>query len=304
MSDIARVSRAPSTGAGDLRIQVRGGILKETYDQNGARAWRGKPFAAAPVGLLRGCAPRSYQGWNGEWDASQFRSEAVQLSILPPMPMKLTGSEDCLFLNVWAPPANSRLLRPVLFWIHGGGFVMGSSSEPVYDGADYAMGGDLVYISANYRLGAFGYLSTDRDPRSANLGLLDQIAALTWVRDNIEAFAGDPDRVTVMGESAGGMSISCLLGAPGARGLFKQAIFQSGGARPIFLPSEPKQVFDEVCHIAKTRDPLSLSTADLFSVFAQLANRSDSALLGGEPFHPAVDGIVLPKHPLVLPCQS
>ena len=297
MFDIARVSGAPSTGADDLRIQVRGGILKGTYDPNGARAWRGIPFAAAPIGPLRGRAAHPHQGWNGEWDARQFRSEAVQLSIQP-LPLKLAGSEDCLFLNVWAPPVNTRQKRPVLFWIHGGAFVRGSSSNPVYDGADYAMRGDLIYVSANYRLGGFGYLSTDRDPGSANLGLLDQIAALAWVRDNIEAFGGDPDRVTVMGQSAGGMSIGCLLGAPGARGLFKQAIIQSGGARPIFLGPEPEQVFDEVCHIAKTRDPLSLSTAELFSVFAELANRSDSALLGGEPFHPAVDGIVLPKHPL------
>lgn len=284
-------------------ITVRDGRIAGTREANGTRVWRGIPYARPPVGSLRGRAPQEATAWSGIRDATAFGSEAIQQSLGPnPGPMK--GSEDCLYVNVWAPERPASAPRAVIVWIHGGGFVFGAGSEASYHGDGYAERGDVVFVTFNYRLNGFGYLQTSRDPGSANLGLLDQIAALRWVRDNIAAFGGDPDNVTVMGESAGGMSIGCLLGAPASRGLFHRAIIQSGGARPVFLPDEPRQVMSLALREAGLRPGedeklLALPASDLHRVFNALAAASNSALLGGEAFHPAVDGVVLPKHPLL-----
>src|ERR671916_3207496 len=145
--------------------------------------------------------------------------------------------EDCLALNVWTPACDGAR-RPVLVWIHGGAFVNGSGSTPWYDGTSFAARGDVVCVTINYRLGALGFLHLDdlggeAYASSGNVGLLDQVAALRWVRDNIEAFGGDPANVTVFGESAGAMSIGALLGMPAARGLFRRAIPQSGAANHV-----------------------------------------------------------------------
>ena len=247
--------------------------------------------------------------WSDVRDAIAFGNQAVQLPLPPCRDPKFSGDEDCLTLNIWAPATRSASPRPVMVWIHGGGFMKGSSSEPQYNGLDYAVRGDLIFVSINYRLGGFGYLLSNRDPASANLGLLDQIAALEWVRDNIQHFGGDPTNVTVMGESAGGMSIGIMLGAPAAQGLFHRAIIQSGGARPVYGPNEPAKVQQELLELALKHDDIALRrddidslinlpAADLNKLFAQLAAASDSILLGGEAFQPAMDNFVLPKHPL------
>lgn len=283
-------------------VTVRDGRIAGSREANGTRVWRGIPYASPPVGPLRGRAPQPATAWSGIRDATAFGSEAIQQSLEPNTgPMK--GSEDCLYLNVWGPEQPSSTPRPTIVWIHGGGFVFGAGSEESYHGDGYAERGDVVFVTFNYRLNGFGYLRTSRDPGSANLGLLDQIAALRWVRDNIAAFGGDPGNVTVMGESAGGMSIGCLLGAPAARGLFHRAIIQSGGARPVYLPNEPRQVMALALREAGLRPGdderlLALPASDLHRIFNALAVASNTALLGGEAFHPAVDGVVLPQHPL------
>lgn len=284
-------------------ITVRDGRIAGTREANGTRVWRGIPYARPPVGPLRGRTPQPAVAWSGIRDATAFGSEAIQQSLVPGTGV-MKGSEDCLYLNVWAPERPASTPRAVIVWIHGGGFVFGAGSEESYHGDGYAERGDVVFVTFNYRLNGFGYLQTSRDPGSANLGLLDQIAALRWVRDNIAAFSGDPGKVTVMGESAGGMSIGCLLGAPASRGLFHRAIIQSGGARPVFLPDEPRQVMALALGEAglgpgDDEKLLALPASELHRIFNALAAASNTALLGGEAFHPAVDGVVLPQHPLL-----
>ncbi|HBK47183.1 MAG TPA: carboxylesterase [Xanthomonadaceae bacterium] len=197
------------------------------------QVFKGIPFAAPPVGALRWKAPAPVQAWSGVKDATQFGPACIQPSnrvqSIYAQDIGAT-SEDCLSLNVWAP-ADARN-APVLVWIHGGALRTGSSKEPFYDGARLARRG-VVVVSINYRLGVLGYLAhpelsaESAQGVSGNYGVLDQIAALQWVKDNIGGFGGDPSNVTVAGESAGALSVMYLLAAPPARGLFHKAILQS-----------------------------------------------------------------------------
>src|SRR5438270_5116983 len=201
-------------------VETRNGMLEGARDA-GVSLFRGIPFAAPPAGEHRFAPPRPASPWRGTRDATRFGPSAPQpmtgLAALPGFGVD-ERSEDCLTLNVWTPAADSGH-RPVLVWIHGGGFVYGAGSQPIYDGATLAQRGDVVVVTVNYRLGAFGFLHL-RDlvggkvEATGNAGLLDQVAALNWVRDNIDAFGGDPDNVTIFGESAGAMSVASLLGMP------------------------------------------------------------------------------------------
>ncbi len=200
------------------------------------RVWRGIPFARAPVGELRFGPPQPPEPWSGVRDATRFGPVSWQvpaLALLAPVGEEREHqSEDCLNLNVWSPAADGGR-RPVLVWIHGGAFVWGSGQTPWYDGTSFAAQGDVVVVTINYRLGPFGFLHLGgiagaEYADSGNCGILDQIAALRWVRENIAAFGGDPERVTVAGQSAGSISVGMLLARPDARGLFRQAIMASG----------------------------------------------------------------------------
>jgi para-nitrobenzyl esterase len=217
------------------------------------------------------------------------------------------SSEDCLTLNVWTPAAGDGPRRPVLVWIHGGGFVFGSGGQVPYDGTGLSTLGDVVVVTLNYRLGALGFLALpalaeEEGGVCGNFGLLDQIAALEWVRDHAAAFGGDPDQVTVFGESAGGMSVGTLLGTPAARGLFQRAIAQSGAAHNVSTPEQGERVAYALMK------ELGLSLTDLDSlralpVSAILAAQQQIvggllAIGGGLPFQPVVDGRVLPRQPL------
>lgn len=213
------------TTGGDLRGLRVGGHL----------AYRGIPFAAPPEGPLRFTAPQPAAPWSGVRDADAFGPVAPQDPLVPP-PYRAVApeSEDCLSLNVYTPGVDDAR-RPVLFWIHGGGFSHGAGSQPTYDGGPLVERGDVVVVTINYRLGALGFLSLGHRGgaewgATANAGSLDQVAALRWVRDNIARFGGDPDNVTIFGQSAGGVAVSTLLAMPAARGLFAKAIAQSGTA--------------------------------------------------------------------------
>jgi para-nitrobenzyl esterase len=216
-------------------VSIHQGKL-EGDDQGGLLSFKGIPFAAPPVGERRWRAPEKPASWTGVRDARRFGPVAhqnrVMLSALSAMVIDGEQSEDCLTLNVWTPGLDGKR-RPVMVWIHGGGFTIGASSQPIYDGAVLARRGDVVLVTINYRLGPLGYIrladvTGGKIPSSGNEGMLDQVAALEWVRDNIAEFGGDPGNVTIFGESAGGMSVGTLLAMPAARGLSHKAIPQSG----------------------------------------------------------------------------
>ncbi|WP_271607018.1 carboxylesterase/lipase family protein [Bradyrhizobium sp. CCBAU 11434] len=216
----ARMGRTIRTQAG----QVRGAVP----DGNGVLAFRGIPYAAPPVGSLRWRAPQAPTPWSGVRDALDFG--AASLSSLEHDPRPGPRSEDCLTLNVWTAAKAPDEKRPVMVWIHGGGFQFGSSANPATDGSVLAAKG-VVIVSFNYRLGLFGFLAhpdLDTQAPSGNFGLQDQLAALRWVKANIAAFGGDPGNVTLFGESAGAMAVGLLMASPLARGLFHKAIGQSG----------------------------------------------------------------------------
>ena len=220
-------------------VTVDTGQLQGTV-QDAVLAFKGIPFAAPAVGDLRWRPPRPASQWRGVRKADHYGSDCMQLPFpSDAAPLGTPPSEDCLYLNVWRPAAQSAGPLPVMVWIHGGGWVNGGSSPAVYDGAEFARQG-IVLVSFNYRLGRFGYFAHPALTREGRAGLLgnygdmDQIAALKWVQRNIKSFGGDARNVTVFGESAGGFSVHALLTSPLAVGLFQKAIIESGGGRPLF----------------------------------------------------------------------
>ncbi len=228
------------TDASTLRETSTGPVLGSS-DPDNTYAWLGIPFAAPPLGDLRWRAPRPVEAWQGTREAIAFRDPCVQLSGpldgLPDDSGAVVGSEDCLYLNIWSPQAYSNANTdplPVMFWIHGGGNTIGTANT--YAANRLASDGQVVVVTINYRLGFLGWMShpalrtKDRDPldASGNYANLDMIAALKWVQDNIANFGGNPDNVTIFGESAGGLNVYTLIASPLAKGLFHRAISQSG----------------------------------------------------------------------------
>jgi para-nitrobenzyl esterase len=217
-----------------LQATIETGTLRGS-EADGVLSFKGIPFAAPPIGPLRWRAPQPAAAWSGVRDASRYGHDCMQ-KIFPEdaAPLATTPAEDCLYANVWKA-AGAKAKLPVLVWIYGGGFVNGGSSPPTYTGAELAKHGIMV-VSFNYRLGRFGIFAHPRlsraDPDKGRLGnynFMDQLAALQWVRRNIGAFGGDPHNVTIIGESAGGMSVNFLMTSPMARGLFQRAVVESGG---------------------------------------------------------------------------
>ena len=205
----------------------------EGYIQDNLYVFKGIPYAAPPVGELRWMPPQPVQPWDGVRPAKEFGPIAPQNEMVGPIvQVAQKQDEDCLFLNIWTPgPDNAK--RPVMVWIHGGAFTIGSGSDPMYDNGSLANRGNIVLVTINYRLGMLGFLNLKevtggKIPATGNEGLLDQVAALKWVKENIAAFGGDPDNVTIFGESAGGMSIGCLLAMPAAKGYYHKGILESG----------------------------------------------------------------------------
>ncbi|MDR1593084.1 MAG: carboxylesterase family protein [Prevotellaceae bacterium] len=223
-------------------VKINSGTVSgKTTDDGAVKIFMGVPFAAPPVGELRWKAPQAVAAWEGVRECIAPPPSAMQGKpmpffgwtkefLIPEEPV----SEDCLYLNVWTPAQTDNDKLPVIVWIHGGGFTGGSGTVPLYDGEAMARKG-VVFVTVNYRLGIFGFfahpeLSAETENHiSGNYGILDQIAALQWVRDNIATFGGDPDRVTIAGQSAGAMSVNLLVVSPLAKGLFSRAIAQSGG---------------------------------------------------------------------------
>ena len=275
------------TSYGKLRGLARGAHL----------AFLGVPYARPPVGELRFIAPAPPAAWSGVRDALAFSCCAPQDPVAAPG-FKAEGpeSEDCLYLNVYTPkPDGAR--RPVLFWIHGGGFSHGSGAQPSYNGGPLVERGDVVVVTINYRLGALGYMylgdhGGGRWGAATNAGQLDQIAALRWVHDNIAAFGGDPAQVTIFGESAGGAAVCTLLAMPEARGLFSKAIAQSGTANRLGNTDTAAAVTARYLRTlgVEDADPNKLRSVPVEALLRAQGPRG--------PLSPVVDGRSVPQRPI------
>jgi len=222
-------------------VRTQAGMVQGTVD-DGLAIYKGIPFAAPPLGDLRWRPPQPPAPWTGVRNADKFALGCMQIPlVLPALGIEsFPVSEDCLYLNVWTPAKSPKDHLAVMVWIYGGGFTTGGTSIPLYDGTNLARKG-VVVVSVAYRVGPFGFfahpeLTTEQGGHSGNYGLMDQIAGLAWVKNNIAAFGGDAHRVTIFGESAGGISVSMLAASPLAKGLFTGAISESGGN---FAPARP-----------------------------------------------------------------
>ena len=298
----------------DTPVAVAGGRVQGTEAAAGVIAYKGIPFAAPPVGGLRWRPPAPVVAWEGVRDAGRAGSICVQAG-----GRDVEQSEDCLFLNVWAP-AETREPRPVLYWIHGGGYTGGSGSTAIYDGARLAAEGAVV-VTINYRLNVFGFLAhpalSAESPHGAsgNYGLLDMVAGLEWVRDNIAAFGGDPDRVTIFGESAGGGAVMSVMVMPQSKGLFHRAIAQSNWIHGWDRPLQGGAADLTPAEAQGTAIGAALGAGDLDPAAALAAMRAASAdavleaagagagspfLRTGHVWAPNVDGWAIPDDPLVM----
>jgi para-nitrobenzyl esterase len=270
-------------------------------ESDGLSVFRGIPFAAPPTGELRFRPSQRAASWEGARDATSFapaamqRHAQLQQSAFGGMfgPGELPVDEDCLYLNVWTPGVDGAR-RPAMVFIHGGGFRTGTGASPMYDGSALARRGDIVVVTINYRLGAFGFVYAE-DLGGTNFGVLDQVAALEWVRDEIAAFGGDPGNVTIFGESAGGKSVETLLATPAASGLFHRAIAQSS-YRPAMDVETAKaaagRLFEQLG--LKSPDPESLRSIPAEELLqAQLRMAEAAPNAGG--LVPVIDGDVLPE---------
>jgi para-nitrobenzyl esterase len=296
--------------AGKLRGAVSAGVY----------SFRGVPYGASPTGCSRFMAPEPPVPWSGVRDALAYAGRAWQLPNRPkrrPELETLLGpadttpeGEDCLTLNVWTPGLGDGGKRPVMVWLHGGAFGYGSGNRAVTDGANLARRGDVVVVSVNHRLNIFGFLRLadlggPQWAHSDNAGMLDIVAALHWVRDNVERFGGDPGNVTIFGESGGGGKVSVLLAMPAACGLFHRAMIQSGAAIRVSTRERANALAEAVLkELGVTRNEcerLQTLPAERLLVAIALASRavgpSHWPLLDRYNFGPVVDGTDLPQHP-------
>ena len=286
---------ARPASADSLTVKTaQGKVHGKTINDGKVRAFLGLPYAAPPVGDLRWKAPEPALKWKGTRDASSYGAHCVQGHVYDDMVFQDSGeNEDCLFLNVFAPAAsktNGKL--PVMFWIHGGGYYGGSASEPRHNGDFLPLKG-VVLVTINYRLGVFGFLATTDLAKEAggaagDYGLMDMVAALHWVHDNIAKFGGDPGNVTIFGESAGSFAVSTLMAAPSAQGLFQKAIGESGGAFSDVLPMatlDTREARDQSWADSLTTNGLAGLRALPASAILEAENKR-----GAPRFSPVIDG--------------
>ena len=282
---------------------------------NGIKVFKGIPYGATTAGKNRFMPPVAPAKWTGVRDALAYGSSAPQsepgarraASALAVAAAGLPAeSEECLVLNVWTPAVHDNRKRPVMFWCHGGGFVTGSGSSPVTEGLNLARRGDVVVVTINHRLNVLGFTSLEEAggpefASSGDVGMMDIVAALRWVRDNISEFGGDPNTVMIFGQSGGGRKVATLLAMPSAKGLFHRATIESGATLRLVEPDQGTRVSRELMStlgIAKdrVRDLQSVPLDRLMSAYFEVVRRMNVDQMT-QGFSPLVDGIVLPGHP-------
>jgi para-nitrobenzyl esterase len=295
------------------------------YAENGLQIFKGLRYGAPPTGALRFMPPQKPAPWSEPADAVALAAPSIQAGTDPTAPVQRSAgtpatpgepeaSEDCLFINVWTQGLGDAAKRPVMVWLHGGGFANGSGGAAMYDGEALARKGDVVIVTVNHRLNVFGYLHLPEAmgsdfASSGAAGMLDIVQVLEWVRDNIEAFGGDPRNVTIFGESGGGWKVSLLMAMPSAHGLFHKAIIQSGpglrAARPDTAAATAKSLLDELgVALGDVAALRAAPTETVRAAAAQIVARlpadqrlngfspvKDGTAIPGDPFHPAAPGL-------------
>lgn len=275
-------------------IRTSTGVVAGVVKDEDLSIFKGIPYGKPAKGTLRFAPPQGVDPWKGVFHATRFGSSCPQLPDPGEAASKLPQDEDCLTVNIWTPHADSSK-RPVIVYLHGGAFNYGGSADPAYDGSAFVKRGNIVFASINYRVGAFGFLNlVDFGPDftdSVNLGLQDQVLGLKWIKENIAHFGGDPDNITIMGESAGSVSVSILMTLPQARGLFHKAIAESGvgvNLRTKEQSAREARVFMEVAGVRDAAGLRALPVADILKAVkrAQIS------------FVPVQDGTIIPIDPL------
>jgi para-nitrobenzyl esterase len=307
LTALAGVSYPESTTKNLYEVSTENGRLRGVPNSyRSVVAFKGVPFAAPPSGEFRWKPPRRAENWTGIWPADKFGPACLQTEVFGDLRVRgEPPGEDCLSLNIWVPKRVRETKLPVIVWLYGGGFVTGDSSESRYDGENLAKKGVIVVIP-NYRLGVFGFFAhpdlTKESPikTSGNYGLLDQVAALQWVSRNIASFGGDPQNVTLAGQSAGSFSVSVLMTSPLARGLFQKAIGESGGFYPPLTPlADAEKVgkeFVKSLGASSIPEMLNKPAAELL--------RAAAKFKGGFGFDSILDGYVLPTDPITVYSQG
>lgn len=317
----ATVAQEPTLADATPVVETESGSV-QGLEQGGIDAFLGVRYAAPPLGERRFQPPEKPEAWEGVADATGYGAPCMQLysasgpnesemtrriqAIFPTSTEAKMDNEDCLFLNVWTPAAGDGGKRPVMVWFHGGGYAYGSGNWPAYNGRNLAEKGDVVVVTVNHRLNAFGYLNLaerfgEDFAASGNVGNLDLVSSLEWVRDNIAAFGGDPDNVTIMGESGGGSKVSHLMAMPAADGLFDKAVIQSG---PGVLSGKPAEAADYAARIldaagVETIEDLRNVRSDEIVEAVRKATPAGSALGRGPQFGPIADGTIIPRDPFL-----
>ncbi|MEM7287037.1 MAG: carboxylesterase/lipase family protein [Actinomycetota bacterium] len=273
-------------------------------ERRGVGLFAGIPYAAPPVGERRWKPPAPAEAWTEVRDCTRFGPAAPQLpgdGLTNAAP--IDWDEDCLTLNVCTPAADDAG-RPVMVWIHGGAYRHGTGATPWYDGTSFALNGDIVVVSINYRLGALGFCRMPGESTAGINGTLDQLAALRWVRDNIAAFGGDPAQVTIAGESAGGFSVATLLAMEGAAGLFRGAIPQSGAGHHVLDDESAdtvSQIFLEELGVDGVDAAREIGALGVLEAQARVEGRAGTHIgRVTQPFYPSVDSQHLPARPVEL----
>jgi para-nitrobenzyl esterase len=304
VSVVVALSCVSASSAQVTEADVTGGRVAGTA-ANGIVSFKGIPFAAPPIGALRWKAPQPVGTWTGVKQAATYGAACMQdANMMKLFAAPLAMSEDCLYLNVWTPAKTAGDKLPVMVWIYGGAFVIGQTSVPAYDGTRLAEKG-VVLVSVAYRVGAFGFLAhpeltKESGKGSGNNGLQDMIAGLRWVRANISKFGGDPGRVTIFGESAGGIAVSMLAASPAAKGLFHRAISESGGSFGPARVGTEGGVNVPPLKVAETSGQAflaKLGANDIKTARSLPADKIQAALGPGlqSNFWPVFDGDVLPR---------